>query len=411
MYSTLVNWVQRQFWRESSPDTLVIPPLPFLPTPTPPSEDSTAQDVAAKVPIPDNGIFFERLPPDLRRMILIEAFGDRVVHIDLRYDRPLVLRHPAKGIHAGGIDVFDHYGGSRQIKEPRAWQWYSCVCHRDPEWRVRGRLGLRAKDATSHPMEDSCLRGRYIEGFEILYYTNRFNISGMPLIHNLRHLLPANALSGIESVEIKWDLGLVAQPPITDQDISADARFNGWRTYLSLLEKLPKTLPRLRYFHITLGGTWFPPQMALNDRIRHSEPAMLQPMDEMVRKFYRTSGWDTSRYIVAIPTTVFRARMLLDTPVLPEIPPLDLEEELERLEQEILEEEEFERLQQQKRLEQGAIFEPVSDRKLAWRSLDPESLGPSWSNKEVGYWLEEGIEEVVVFHEQMNQRIALAGDW
>lgn len=166
MYSTLVSWVQRQFWRDS-PDTLVIPPLPFLPTPPPPGEDITAQDVAATGPIPDNGTFFERLPPDLRRMILIEAFGDRVVHIDLRYDRPLVLRHPAKEMHAGGINIFDQYGRSRQNNKPRAWQWYSCVCHRDPGWYVRGRLGLKAKDVTSHPMRDSCLRGRYQQGCSV----------------------------------------------------------------------------------------------------------------------------------------------------------------------------------------------------------------------------------------------------
>lgn len=220
---------------------------------------------------------------------------------------------------------------------------------------------------------------------------------------------------------MEWDLGMVAQPPVTDQDISADPRFHGWRTYLSLLEKLPKTLPRLRYFHITLGGMWFPPQMALNDRIRLSEPAMLQPMDEMVRNFYRNSGWDTPRYIVAIPASVFRARILLDTPMLLDTPTRSVEEVLVQLEQEVLEEEELEHLQELERLEQEGVVEPVSDRKLVWRSLDPKSIGQSWSNKEVGYWLEEGVEDVtVVVHEQMNQQrvdpvpvpsLALAGDW
>lgn len=162
MWSTLINWAQRQIWQESH-DNDEIPPLPFLPPPPSRGESTAAQDVATTAPAPHNGIFFERLSPDLRRMILVEAFGDRVVHMDLRYDRPLRARPPRKVMHAGGVDVLDQgHSASRQMRKPRAWQWYSCVCHRDPvwfveRWHVHGAK-LDARDLASQPATDTCLR-------------------------------------------------------------------------------------------------------------------------------------------------------------------------------------------------------------------------------------------------------------
>lgn len=162
MLSTLINWAQRQIWHESH-DTDEIPPLPFLPKPSSTGENATTQGVAKTAPAPHNGIFFERLSPDLRRMILVEAFGDRVVHMDLRYDRPLRARPPRKIMHAGGVDVLDQgHSPSRQMRKPRAWQWYSCVCHRDPVWFVElwHSAKLDVADMASHPAMDSCLRRR-----------------------------------------------------------------------------------------------------------------------------------------------------------------------------------------------------------------------------------------------------------
>lgn len=226
---------------------------------------------------------------------------------------------------------------------------------------------------------------RCIETVDILYSTNRFHISGVPLFLQLPRLLPAQAVSDIQSVEMCWELGQVAQPPVTDQDISAEPRFEGWRRFLSLLEQLPKSLPHLRYFHITLRGIWFPPQMAVNDLVRHSEPAMLQPIDEMVRELYRTSGWSSPRYIVAIPGNVFRARMALDSPALDDGP--------------------------------EAVFQLAPKRKLVWRSLESESRGHSTLKSEPGYWLESALDDRVEEQASILEvrfplpSINLAGDW
>lgn len=159
MWNSLINWAQRQIWQ--SHDTLEIPPLPFLPPPPSYNENGTSQDAAATVPTLHNGTFFERLSPDLRRMILIEAFGDRTIHIDLRLDRPLRPRPPRKRMHAGGVDVLAQGDGwYRETKKPRAWQWYSCVCHRDPESFVERWHGAGEGPMASHPARDTCLRRR-----------------------------------------------------------------------------------------------------------------------------------------------------------------------------------------------------------------------------------------------------------
>lgn len=208
----------------------------------------------------------------------------------------------------------------------------------------------------------------------------------MSLIRHLPRLLPTGALSVVHSVEMCWDLGQVAQPPVTDQDISAEPRFDGWRMFSSLLEQLPRALPNLRYLHLTLRGEWFPPQMAVNDIIRHSEPAMLGPIDSMVRELYRNSGWGSTRYIVAIPANVFHNRLSLISAA----------------------------------LDHGsqAVFEPSPNRKLVWRSLvEPERLVQSGMKDDQGYWLEDALDKLrdqtSVFRVESVQlpSFSLAGDW
>jgi hypothetical protein len=160
MWSALFKWAERQLWHDSH-DTDPIPPLPFLPPSPSSSEGASTQDVATSVPIPQDGIFFERLSPDLRRLILIEAFGGRAVHMDLRYERPLRARPPRKTLHAGGVDVlYEVFSPSRESGKPRAWQYYSCVCHRDPVGFVERSHAVGAGDMPSHPATDSCLRRR-----------------------------------------------------------------------------------------------------------------------------------------------------------------------------------------------------------------------------------------------------------
>ncbi|KAG8159478.1 hypothetical protein KVR01_011139 [Diaporthe batatas] len=179
--------------------------------------------------------------------------------------------------------------------------------------------------------------------------------------------------------------GLKPMPVVSDQDISAEPRFEGWRRFSSLLDQLPRALPHLRYLHLTLLGEWFPPQMAVNDIVRHSEPAMMSPIDNMMRELYQKCGWSSTRYIVAIPANVFHTRLSLISPALDH--------------------------------RSQVVLEPSPNRKLLWRSLEPERIGRSDVKDDQGYWLEDALDKVreltSVFRVESVPvpNISLAGDW
>ncbi|KFY21448.1 hypothetical protein V493_07395 [Pseudogymnoascus sp. VKM F-4281 (FW-2241)] len=131
--------------------------LPFLPferprilTPSPSREDLIS-------PMVSYG-FFQNLPYEIRRNILIEAFGGRTLHMDLSYNH---LHHPEP-------DFNYESNQARGTELHKGWQWFSCVCHRPVEWLedspcrnspfpILARWGFEKPKAK--PSEDNCLRG------------------------------------------------------------------------------------------------------------------------------------------------------------------------------------------------------------------------------------------------------------
>lgn len=130
-------------------EALPVPPHPRLPsqrrarlTPTPSCEDLVASPSDATA----NSSFFTKLPLEIRRKILIEAFGGQTVHMDLVYDHPLVLpeEDPVKeqdGLYRvppHGNMVLVGQGGPAESQSlrlddsrPKEWAWRSSVCHRN----------------------------------------------------------------------------------------------------------------------------------------------------------------------------------------------------------------------------------------------------------------------------------------
>lgn len=116
---------------------LILPPgLPperkHLLTPRPSCEE------IAQLPTP-SGAFFERLPRELRDQILIAAFGNRTVHIDLQLKHPQLPDASCNLTHA----QVNANGEEDPYAEPR-WEWWSSVCHRHPlaeAWDDRCQLG------------------------------------------------------------------------------------------------------------------------------------------------------------------------------------------------------------------------------------------------------------------------------
>ena len=110
-----MRWHPTTYCKEASPS-----PLPYLSidqhrpvTPVPPDDLvetlPVIPDEADPVPIMGpliarNGIFFQKLPPEIRTEILKQAFGTRTIHIDLIYG---YRASPGRKTH--------HHGGVRQL--------------------------------------------------------------------------------------------------------------------------------------------------------------------------------------------------------------------------------------------------------------------------------------------------------
>lgn len=81
-----------------------------------------------------NSAFFQRLPPEIRRKILIITFGDRAMHMSLQYDHASQLVfNPTSGGFAWERYVPPGTKYPPQTlrpdpKAPKAWNWRGCPC-------------------------------------------------------------------------------------------------------------------------------------------------------------------------------------------------------------------------------------------------------------------------------------------
>lgn len=120
-------------WRNHALAKLVFnrwPPRPPAPMPSPRPRPVTPSDLLPSHPQTQSP-FFDRLPLELRRHILMYAFGDRTMHMELTLDQPMLgtmIRN------AAGRDAHGGFTRQRDSSSPRRWFWRSCVCHRNPPW-------------------------------------------------------------------------------------------------------------------------------------------------------------------------------------------------------------------------------------------------------------------------------------
>ncbi|KAK4096333.1 hypothetical protein N658DRAFT_436323, partial [Parathielavia hyrcaniae] len=197
-----------------------------------------------------------RLPPELRRRILMAAFGDRTLHLDMHFAPPRrasASDHLTPDLGAGsapahgfGVSPLSPYYFPADDAPP-AWRWTSCVCHRmmPPGSRWEQRSLAKGYPVYRYPHTDDCLRGEafycalwppekiaapgkctvgamgwllacrqaYLEGIDVLYSTNTYFIESEVLLSNLvcpdpgsfqdrRHLIPPERLASIASLEL-----------------------------------------------------------------------------------------------------------------------------------------------------------------------------------------------------------------
>ncbi|KAI1660568.1 hypothetical protein F4813DRAFT_298044 [Daldinia decipiens] len=318
-----------------------LPAMPSLP-------DDRPQPLAAISPLPTataNSKFFKSLPSEIRRRILIEAFGERILHLDLRLEHPLKkyskkdreLVKPRPERHANA-HLF--HPSLRDTTKAQEWTWWSCVCHsRFPNWNFnQDPPGVKifgeepAKDGCRDPfMLPRCLcvlypghapakcfigvqgwllvcRQAYIEGVDVLYSTNRFHIAYAELAICLPRLLPMQHLSAITAAELSWNLTL---PPSEYFRWDADDK-DGLQSCdrLALLARLPQILPNLRYLYLSLQDVlrMRQPMLAIGGHEMYEEiEEVLRKVDAMI---VRMSQLQECR--VALPLSLYSTRKLVE---------------------------------------------------------------------------------------------------
>lgn len=91
---------------------------------------------------PDDN-FFKRLPFDMRRRIIVTAFGDQIIHLSLEWAPPVELpgedeyRNPVYGpmTMSENTERDETHGILWNERCPAYWQWGSCFCRRTPAFK------------------------------------------------------------------------------------------------------------------------------------------------------------------------------------------------------------------------------------------------------------------------------------
>ncbi|KAH8705668.1 hypothetical protein BGW36DRAFT_367975 [Talaromyces proteolyticus] len=267
--SSLRKWLRRKQPSPKAelevPENSEVDPLPFLPTKRNPITPSPSTDCLLNI---DSYGIFGKLPPEIRRQILIQAFGNRTWHVDLNYiPSQLNIAHQKKQLSRD--TYLKNPGLKTDDEESPSWQWFSCECFRWEHWH----RGVKYPGHMHLPYGDNCLGGQvcscggdgkhvrkprehsigimgwllscrmaYQEGMDILFTTNKFHLHKPNLLLNLSRLLPLHRLESIRSVELIcyfWDLQLAGQ--------STDDIIHEFIRTASLFS-------RVRYMHISLYG-------------------------------------------------------------------------------------------------------------------------------------------------------------
>jgi hypothetical protein len=114
------RWIGRLLGHSHTTSRSEPSPLPSQrPRPITPSD--------ARPCLPQSGSPFFFLPPEIRNEILLCAFGQRTLHMDLRpYYNPALHRHGVKREVVRKLP--------KVYAPPTNWKWQSSVCHHNAPW-------------------------------------------------------------------------------------------------------------------------------------------------------------------------------------------------------------------------------------------------------------------------------------
>ncbi|KFX94830.1 hypothetical protein V490_04145 [Pseudogymnoascus sp. VKM F-3557] len=271
MPNVLSKWIDKKLSRPKSDETPE--QLPFLPqrrprvlTPSPSRESLVLSAEAAT----SNSAFFQKLPTEIRRKILKEAFGMFAMHMHLSLEYP---RIPIKD--RTPQDLGRH---ARISYIPNTWE-----AQKPPK-----RFGIPKQKTWQ------C----YAEGIDVLYSTNRIHFSTQFMVLHLPQLLLPQRLASITSVELVWNVRL----GMTDAPIPPNSW--GLPDLHSLMDVVVSSLTGLQYLSLTLDC-----DIDLDPKGNHIDqdeqnPTISNPIDDFVRRLRpRLLGCD-----IAIPQYHFEIR-------------------------------------------------------------------------------------------------------
>ncbi|OBS24572.1 hypothetical protein FPOA_05114 [Fusarium poae] len=180
-------------WRDHIHD------IPRLPSPRPrvltPNgfRESDTNDQQMQVPILLQSCSWFKVPPHLRRDILRLAFGDRRLHMGLKFDASLSPSWHSSGMVCHRVSPDDK--GPMTRGSLKDGPWVDECDSPDQDTESVGIMGWLL----------SC-RQNYAETIDILYSMNTILIYDEPLLTHLTHLILPHRLALITSLEIKWTI-------------------------------------------------------------------------------------------------------------------------------------------------------------------------------------------------------------
>lgn len=160
MKSSLGDWIRAKF---SDPAENKKQPARYAELPRLPKHRRTLTPSSSHECLTYQHGFFNVFSVEVRENILLFAFGNRVLHMDLSFDHPmqaLPRGHVARN-HCGlnGLGPDFKKGFNLDEKKPKAWEWWGSVCHRNGpslEWfdcSMDGTVSL------VRPCMDRCRQG------------------------------------------------------------------------------------------------------------------------------------------------------------------------------------------------------------------------------------------------------------
>ncbi|OAA74888.1 hypothetical protein LEL_06876 [Akanthomyces lecanii RCEF 1005] len=249
-----------------------VPPLPPSPAPA---------TVAAPVPsATSQSALFERLPAEIRQRILIEAFGDQLVHMHLSLERPLLRKYRSHSKssnpgHAGLPGRYKFDDAARPF-----WRWRSSRCHahcfHHQSWKCKApqssdqfldRESCISGESCGHlGAPETCFLGAtgwlrtcrqaYREGYDVLHRTNTVRLYGTFMFAHLPELLPGLSLESLTLVSLYWDMGWLRAYPRRLRLGDHPEEYNFMEGLEQLIQRLPSTLPNVKCLHLSLQGVF-----------------------------------------------------------------------------------------------------------------------------------------------------------